>query len=540
MNQTVAKYIQDVKTGVIPSGLHLRNAITRFETDLLRSDLEFREDSVNRVIDFIGRLEHYTGSHNGKPFILEPWQQFIVSNLYGFYTKSTNLRRFQTAYIEIGRKNGKTALVAALSLYHLVADSEPAAEILFAANSKEQAKRGFDCVRAFTSKIDPKEKILKRYRADINFPAANSFIKVLASDSDKLDGYNCSLGIIDEYHSAPDSQVRDVIRSSQGMRDNPMLITITTAGFDKTLPCYELRTTATEIAAGHLKDDTFFGIVFSLDDGDDWKDPKNWIKANPNLGITIKEKFIADQVQQAINSPSDEVGVKTKNLNLWCDSSEVWIPESYVLQGTAQVSENTFNQSETYVGVDLAAVQDLTAVSYLTVKDGLYYFKTFFYVPSDGLKNRPDSTMYRNWKNAGYLITTTGNVTDYEYITRDMLRLDKTADIRKVYYDSHNATQWAIQCTDEGLNLEPFGQSLGNFNSCTKEFERLLLSGKIVLDDNPIIRYCIRNVELATDHCGNVKPKKGSIKKKIDGVISCLQALAAYQSDCSSGGTNIF
>ena len=365
----------------------------------------------------------------------------------------------------------------------------------------------------------------------------------MASDTNKLDGYNCSLGVVDEYHSAPDSKVRDVLRSSMGMRTNPLLITITTAGFDKNLPCFELRQVCGDILSGDKTDESFFGVIFSLDEDDDWKDPSLWVKANPNMNVTVKESFIAQQVQQALNSPADEVGVKTKNLNLWCDSATVWIPEEYIQGASRKLKFEDFKGEECYMGVDLASNVDLTAVSYMFCRDEKYYFFVDYYVPVDTLYARihADVGYYKDWVHHKYMKTTPGNVTDYDYITRDMLGAAETVDIIDVFYDKFNATSWATQCGEQGLNLTPFGQTIGNFNNCTKEFERLMLSGGIVLDDNPITRYCLRNVEIRTDFNGNVKPNKDSIKKKIDGVIAMLHSLAAWQEHNKVfRGTQIF
>ena len=534
------QYCQDIETGKIPSGIHVKNAVVRFKRDLLRGDLVFKSECVDTVINFFATLTHFTGAYAGHSFVLEPWEAFIVANLYGFYWKDGR-RRFQTAYLELARKNGKTAFCSGLALYGLIGEEEMAAEVILAANSKDQAKIDFKTVMGFVKEFDPKEKYLKRFRADINFPKTNSFIKVVAADSDKLDGYNVSLGLVDEYHSAPNSKVRDVIRSSQGMRENPLLLTITTAGFDKSLPCYELRTVATEIIAGIKEDDSFFGIVYSLDDDDDWKDSATWIKANPNLDITVKSQFIKKQVLQAINSPTDEVGVKTKNLNIWCDSSKVWIPDNYILKSTKKVNREEFKGQDCYIGVDLSSTTDLTAVSYLFVNDNIYTFITDFYLPNDSLKTRADKELYKEWANHGYLKTTSGNVCDYDYITLDILKVNANSNIIKLYYDKYNATQWAIQCTNEGLPLEPFSQTIGNFNSCTKAFERLMLSEQVVIDDNPIMRYCLRNVEIRLDFNGNSKPNKGMDKKKIDGVIAALQALAAYQKEgMENKGVNMY
>lgn len=534
-------YCSAVLSGKIPAGIHLINAITRYQRDLKRKDLFFDQAAAGRVVEFFSSLNHFTGNHDKKPFILAPWEEFIIYNLYGFYWKGTNSRRYQNAYIEVARKNGKTALVAGIGLYHLVGDGEAAAEILLTANSKDQAKICFNMVKGFTKGFDPNEKYLKRYRHDILYPRTDSFIRVLAADSDKMDGYNCSLGVVDEYHSAPNSQVRDVIRSSQGMRQNPMLITITTAGFDKSLPCWELRTVASEVAAGIKEDDSFFSVIFSLDEEDDWKDPASWVKSNPNIDITVSSNFIGKQVLQAINSPSDEVGVRTKNLNQWCDSATVWIPDNYVIAATRKIRREDFYELPCYVGVDLSSNIDLTAVAYLYEKEDIFYFFTDFYLPHESLKTRPDKELYKQWQKAGYLTTTPGNVTDYDYITKDILKADQAGEIALLFYDKYNATQWAIQCTEEGINLEPFSQTIGNFNSCTKAYERLILSGKLVLDDNPITRYCIRNVDLRSDYNGNVKPMKNSEKKKIDGVIAELQALAAWMKENGDfQGTNIF
>lgn len=546
----VGKYIEDILNGTIPAGVHLKNAVARFVNDLKRSgggednanSWEFREDAVLKVVKFISKLKHFKGETSKKNFTLEPWQLFLIANLYGFYNKDGS-RRFQTAYIEVARKNGKTALVAALALYHLVADGEDGGEILFSANSLDQAKIAFAMVDGFALGYDPDENTIRHRYKDIFYDKTNSFIKVLASDSNKLDGYNCSLGVVDEYHSAPDSKVRDVLRSSMGMRTNPLLITITTAGFDKNLPCYELRQVCAEILMGDKVDDSFFGVIYSLDEGDDWKDPAMWVKANPNMNVTVKENFIAQQVRQAVNSPTDEVGVKTKNLNIWCDSAEVWIPEEYIQNASTKLSMDDFAGEECYIGVDLASNVDLTAVSYMFYRDEKYYFFVDYYVPVDTLSSRvhADVSYYKDWVYHEYLKTTPGNVTDYDYITKDMLGVAEKVDIIDVYYDQYNATQWATQCTEQGLPLQPFVQTPGNFNNCTKEFERLMLSGGTVLDDNPITRYCLRNVELRRDFNGNIKPSKLNEKKKIDGVIAMLQSLAAWlEHNKSYHGTQIF
>lgn len=521
-------YVEDVLNGKIVVGELIKLACQRFKDDLQREDIYFNESVVDKAINFIGTLKHFMGKSSGKHFKLENWQQFIIANIVGWYWTDGNTRRFTSSYIEVSRKNGKTALAAALCLYYLIADGEDGAEVDLAANSKEQAKIAFEFCSSFSKQLDPKGKYLKPYRDNVQFALNNSKLKVFAADDSKLDGFNASFGLIDEYHAAKNSKVRDVIKSSMGMRNNPHLCTITTAGFDKTLPCYKLRSTSIEILNKLKTDDSMFIAIYSLDDKDDWTDKDNWVKCTPNLNITVTSKYIKEQVQSAINNPSEEVGVKTKTLNLWCDVADVWLPESYIVKASKDIHLEDFRDCECYIGVDLSATSDLTAVSYLIEKDNIYYFKTDYYLPESALVDKPDREIYKLWKQQGLITITAGNVTDYDYITNDIVAASNILNIQKIGYDKWNATQWAIHATEIGLPLEEYPQTMGNFNRPTKELERLILSGNTVIDNNEITRWCFRNVELKSDYNGNVKPNKGIKSKKIDGVIAIIQALGMY------------
>ena len=521
-------YVEDVLNDKIVVGELIKLACQRFKDDLQREDIYFNESVVNKAINFIGTLKHFMGKSSGKHFKLENWQQFIIANIVGWYWKDGNTRRFTSSYIEVSRKNGKTALAAALCLYYLIADGEDGAEVDLAANSKEQAKIAFEFCSSFSKQLDPKGKYLKPYRDNVQFALNNSKLKVFAADDSKLDGFNASFGLIDEYHAAKNSKVRDVIKSSMGMRNNPHLCTITTAGFDKTLPCYKLRSTSIEILNKLKTDDSMFIAIYSLDDKDDWTDKDNWVKCTPNLNVTVTSKYIKEQVQSAINNPSEEVGVKTKTLNLWCDVADVWLPESYIVKASKDIHLEDFRDCECYIGVDLSATSDLTAVSYLIEKDNIYYFKTDYYLPESALVDKPDRETYKLWKQQGLITITAGNVTDYDYITNDIVAASNILNIQKIGYDKWNATQWAIHATEIGLPLEEYPQTMGNFNRPTKELERLILSGNTVIDNNEITRWCFRNVELKSDYNGNVKPNKGIKSKKIDGVIAIIQALGMF------------
>ena len=252
------------------------------------------------------------------------------------------------------------------------------------------------------------------------------------------------------------------------------------------------------------------------------------MKSNPNLGVTVKEGYLKEQINQAKNNPAEEVGVKTKNLNIWCDSSNVWIPDLYILETTESINIEDYKNTPCYIGVDLGATSDLTAVAILIPTADKIIYKVHYYLPESALEEKPDKELYKLWRQLGYLTVTAGNVTDYDYITNDIVSIGKTLNISKIFYDPYNATQWAIQCTEIGLPLEQYAQNIANFNRPTKELERLTLSNSVVFDNNQITRFCFSNVTIKSDHNGNIKPVKNVDRKKIDGVIAMLMALGGY------------
>jgi phage terminase large subunit-like protein len=527
INKAYIQYPVDVISGNVIAGKHIKKACERFFSLMDDDRYMFLEEKVDKVIRLYHHLRHFKGRHSGKPFVLEPWQEWIIASIYGFYNKSDGSRLTQTVYIEVARKNGKTALAAGIGLNALINDDEDGAEVYFAANSKDQVKiSAWPLCSNFAKAFDPKEKYLKVYRDTINFDKTISWLKVLAADSTKLDGPNPSTFILDEYHAAKSNSLKAVLESGQGTRDNPLEIIITTAGFDKLGPCYELRTTATEILNGLKEDDSFFMAIYSLDEKDDWKDEANWIKSNPNMDVTVKSSYLRKEVRKAMNTPSDEVNVKTKNLNMWCDSSDVWIPDDYILACSRKVDLADFTTNDDcFAGIDLSSTSDLTCVSFMIPKDGKFYFKTLYYLPEEALETKKNKEQYSEWVRLGFLKLTPGNVVDYDYILDDILSVDKRLYIVKVGYDSWNATQFVINATDKGLPMEPVSQSIGNFNRPTKEMERVILSGNVVIDNNPITRFCFRNVVMKLDHNGNTKPSKEYRDKKIDGVISMIEAM---------------
>lgn len=532
------KYAQDIVDGNIAACENIILACKRFLSWFERDDMYFDYADVDQKIRFVAKMKHSTGIHNRQPFILLPWQQWCFASIFGWKWTSNNLRVTENVMMFMARKNGKTATCAAIALVAAVCDKEASPEIEFVANNSQQAAIGFTQTKDYAESLDPKKKIFKRFRSEIRIPPVKGTIKVLASDSMGLDGYNSSLFILDEMHAQRNWDLYNVLRSSQGMRQQPLAIVITTAGFLLNgYPCYEMRQTCTEILRGLKQDDSFFAALYELDEDDDWKDESTWIKANPSLGQTVRYEYLRGQVQQATNNTSLEIGVKTKNFNMFCQSADVWITDTYIQNNSQRVDVSKLIGEYAYMGVDLSAISDLTCTSVMFPPNKFreyypdkYIFKTFVYIPEEAFETSINAELYKQWKRQGYVTMTSGNVVDYDYILLDQKQVMQDTTLQGVYYDNWNATQWAINATNEGLPLEPYSQALGNFNKPTKLFEMLIKSGKVIIDDNPCVRWCFGNVELKTDWNENCKPIKsaGDKNKKIDPVISMLEALGGY------------
>ncbi len=527
------QYVDSVLSGKQIAGELIILACKRFNELKANPKYQFDEKAVDNVIDFVGILKHFVGKSAGQSFKLEAWEQFIIANIYGFKIKKTGKRLVRNVYWEIARKNGKSSLAAAICLYQLIADGEASANVFFVANTKEQAKIAFDMCRNFCGTIDENNKYLIPYRDKITLEKTNSFLKVLASDAANNLGYNASAYLYDEFAKVKNVDLKNALATSMGMRSQPLGIIITSAGSDKLGACYALRTTAIDILNGLKSDDSFASFIFSLDENDDWTDKKNWIKCNPNLNITVTEEFLESEVLRAKNSSIDEIDVKTYNFYMWVDSANVWIPDNYIVSASKNIDLKDYKGQEVYLGIDLSSTSDLTCVSYLIPQNNdKYIFKTQYYLPESCLLNKRLSGLYQQYYNNKQLILTPGNVVDYDAILTDILAVREYLNVQAVSYDSWNSTQFVINATEKGLPMMPFSQSIGNFNRPTKELERLILKGNVIIDNNQLTRFCFKNVFIMTDRNGNYKASKKyrSSDAKIDGVISMIQALGIYLS----------
>lgn len=535
---TYQEYADDVLSGKIKACEAIRLACKRYEDWKNREDIYFDKEDVEQKIRIVSRLKHFTGQHNGKPFELLPWQQFCVANIFGWKWKRNNLRVTRNVFIMISRKAGKTAFAAALGILCAIADKENGSEVELVANSRQQAKIAFDITSNFCESVDKKKRIFKRYRDSILIPKTKSKIQILSSDAMGNDGYNSSCFVLDEFHAAKSWDLYNVMKSSQGMRQQPLAIIITTAGFLLNgYPCYEHRLNCIDILKGNKVDDTQFSAIYELDEGDDWEDEENWIKCAPSLGQTVSYDYLREQIVAAKNNSALETGVRTKNFNQFCQTKEVWIPDNYLTNTFDTVKLEDLYDEDCYMGVDLSAISDLTAISVLfppneerKVHPDKFIFKNIIYVPESSIDESVNGDLYKLWRRQKYVKVTSGNVVDYDEILRDQLDIYNKTYLLAIGYDSWNATQWAINATSEGLPLYPYSQAVGNFNRPTKYFEMLIREGKVVIDYNPCVRWCFNNVELKFDYNDNCKPVKsgGNQDRKIDPIIAMVQALGTY------------
>lgn len=535
------KYIEDVRSGKIKACVYIKQMVERLEAMKQREDLYFDEAAVKECFDFIRQIKHFAGKSAKKNFELLPWQKWVIGSVIGIKHKDTGFRVCRDLFILISRKNGKTSLIAALSLYMLIADGEASPSIGCVATSREQARLLFEMAQQFGKSLDPKEVHLKNYRNYMKFTPNNGEFKVFSSDSSNLDGLNLSLGICDETHAYKDNYLYSVLKSSMGFREQPLIVQITTAGFLlEGYPCFETFKVSVEILAGVKTQDEFFPFLYMLDPEDDWQDEENWIKCNPCLDVTVTREYLRDQVKAAINDSTQETPIKTKNFNIWMSSSVQWIPQEMIVKQMKSVNIEDYRGYTCYLAVDLASVGDFTALSCMIPFGDKYVFKTWCFLPEDTLKEHPNKILYEKFIKEGSLEITAGNVCDFDNIINKIAEINKILNIEGIYYDSWNSSFFTIKCTELGYNMIPVSQAVGNFNAPTKEFERWARDGKLIIDKSSNILWEFGCVSLKVDHNDNVKPSKDGYNKKIDGVIAMVMCTAGWMKNPVDSDFTIF
>ena len=526
-------YAQQVRTGNILTCEFVQLAVDRYYRDMdnaLDKGWYFDRKAAQRAISFIERLKHTKGQWAGLRFKLEPWQQFIIWNIFG-WKMADGTRRFRYAYVEIARKNGKTALSAGIGLYMLFADGESRPEVYSAATVKDQARICFSDAVEIVKATDLKN-YLTPYRNSIVYELKGGMMKPLSSDYGTHDGLNPSCGIIDEFHAHKDSGMFDVIKSAFGARKQPLMFIITTAGFNKAGACYAYRDNVIKILRGINEDDTLFGIIYTMDANEEWDNPQMWIKSNPNLGVSLFPNYLEDQVNDAKNRPEAVRNVLTKNVNLWVDAEKTWILDDAWMKcvGTTEIED--LRGCECWGGLDLSNVSDITAFVLIFHENDKFQLLPFFWIPEEKMleKIRKENINYDLWVKAGFVKVTSGNVLDYEFVKADILQIVEIYDLQSSAYDRWNSSQTIIDLQNEGMECNPFGQGYGSMSAPSKEFEKLVLSEKIEHFGNPVLRWMLSSTLIKTDPAGNIKPDKEKSVQKIDGIVASIMALGEWMT----------
>lgn len=487
---------------------------------------------ADRAVKFIQNLKHTKGKWDGKKFMLLPWQEQIVRDIFGI-VRADGKRQFLTAYVEIPKKQGKSELAAAIALYLLYADGEASAEVYGAACDRNQASIVFDVAKQMVMKspaLMKRSKIAAATKRIVNYSNAG-FYQVLSAETGTKHGLNVSGLVFDEIHAQPNRKLYDVLTKGSGdAREQPLFFIITTAGTDKQSICYELHTKALDIMNGRKNDSTFYPVVYGLEEGDDWNDEANWYKANPSMGHTIAIERVREAYKNALENPAEENVFKQLRLNMWTNSTVVWIPEHIYDKGNSPIDIDSLAGRDCYAGLDLASTSDITAFVLVfppRSEDEKYIVLPFFWLPEDTLelRCRRDHVLYDVWERQGYIHTTEGNVIHYGFIERFIEDLGKKYHIKEIAYDRWNATQMVQNLEDEGFTMVPFGQGFKDMSPPSKELYKLLMEGSIVHGGNPVLKWMAQNVVMRQDPAGNIKPDKERSVEKIDGIVALIMGL---------------
>lgn len=529
------QYIEDVLSGKEVTGWFVRKACERAKSWFDRTDIELRYEEVDKKINLVQKIKQKKGLQAGKPLILLPFQQFIFMNIFGWFYINTDKRVIKNALLMMARQTGKSYIAAAISLAIALDPSLPAPSVDYLANTAKQAAIAFGHCKDQTSSLDPKGKIFRRFRSEIRVPLTGACINVLSADDSKLDG-RASYFVMDELHEMRDWKLWEVMASGQGSLKNPLSIGISTTGWHASseYPLYNMWEQAQNIFNGNIEDDSWFYMIFQLDDEDDWKDPAVWKKAIPTLGVAVDEDYIHRRIHEAITNPSKEVEIKTKNLNIWCQSETTWIPQDKIKEVTGKVNYDMFDPEEDIciVGVDIAERSDLCVVTYLVHKNDLFYFKAFPFICRNAYENSPNKDIYRQWVKNKYMILVDADSIDIDYVIKLVQDINTNIPIALVAYDPWHAQQFKIACEKQGLPMKGVKQGLGSFGEPTSLLEHLIMTKQAVIDDNPVIRWCFSNVLIKTDENENRKPIKSANHNKIDIVIGFIQTVRLYMELC--------
>lgn len=493
----------------------------------------FDSEKAQRVVGFFEAfLKHQKGLEAGKPFTLLPWQRDFLATLFG-WVDADGRRRYRRTWLEIPRKNGKSTLSSGLGLYLLFGDGEQSAEVVSAAGDRDQAAIVFDVAKGMIQGDGMLSKLAQVYRREIKYPRTNSIFKVISSDAGTKHGMNISGLIADEVHVWPNRDLWDTLHTSMGARAAPLSIAITTAGHSRTSIAWEQHDYALKVRDGTIKDERFLPVVYAAPEGSDWTEPETWHAANPSLGKSISLDYLEQECKRAKEVPGYVNTFLRLHLNVWTEQQTRWLPmESWDASGS-KIDQGKLDGQECWLGVDLATTQDTTCVAAVFPgADGTITVLPHFFLPKDNIesKERNDRLPYRAWASEGHITLTPGVVTDYSFVEAKIMELVERYKVQEVTLDRWNATDISTRLSEQGANITWIGQGYRSLSAPSKRLEELVLSGKLIHGDHPILRAQASQVMIETDPAGNIKPSKRASGSKanserIDGIVALVMGL---------------
>ena len=492
----------------------------------------FDVDSANIGVAFFAEcLVFIEGGRAGEPFVLEDWQAAIIGALRG-WKRAGGRRRYREGFIYVPRKNGKTALMAGLVDMTMFCDHEPGAQIYSAAADREQASLVFRHAAGMIERepeLSSRCVIHKSYKS-IEYPAEAAVYKALSSEAGTKHGLSPSMAVIDELHAHRSSELMDVIATGMGTREEPLLVNITTADFDRESACNIKHDYATKVRDGVIDDPSFLPVIYEASADDDWTDEATWIKCNPNYGVSVQPEFLRRECQRAQDQPSFENTFKRLHLNLKTSTDAVWL-DMQAWDACGDTRSPDLSGRPCYGGLDLASRSDFAAfmLAFPPVdEDPRWRFKQWLWVPERTADKRDRSTNvpYMQWANAGDIILTDGDRCDYRTVQRAIEDAAHDFDLKDI-----GADRWNLEFLRQELNLPDdvevyeFGQGFRSMSEPTKELGALVASRDIRHDGNPALRWMASNTVVEEDAAGNLKPSKRKSSEKIDGIVAMIMAI---------------
>lgn len=516
-------------------------------TKFMADGSTYDKGAADIAVSFINYLNHTKGEWHGQPFELIDWQEQIVRDVFGTL-KPNGYRQFNTAYVEIPKKQGKSELAAAVALLLTCGDYEHGGEVYGCASDRQQASIVFDVAvdmveqcPALKSRIKP---VLSQKR--LIYKPLSSFYQVLSAEAYTKHGLNVHGVVFDELHAQPGRNLYDVMLHGSGdARKQPLFFLITTAGTDRHSICWEVHQKAEDVLQGRKIDPTFYPVIYGAPDGADWTSEKVWAQVNPSLGITVDIEKLRVACENARQNPAEENLFRQLRLNQWVKQSVRWMPMEKWDKCAFAVHPDQLAGRVCYGGLDLSSTTDITAFVLVFPpldEDDKYIVLPFFWMPEDNidLRVRRDHVPYDAWEKQGYLLTTEGNVVHYGFIESFIEGLGKKYNIREIAFDRWGAVQMVQNLEGLGFAVVPFGQGFKDMSPPTKELMKLTLEERIAHGGHPVLRWMMDNIFIKTDPAGNIKPDKEKSTEKIDGAVATIMALDRAIRNGGNDGVSVY